>query len=473
MREYILPMQEQYEEYLIDESKFTGKGESISFPESEEEIKEILKELKESGTELTIQGGKTGITGAAVPEGGHILNLSHMNHVKGGDVSEDGNAFIIVEPGINLMDLKKEIDSMFRKNPVFWPPDPTETSATVGGVAATNAQGICRLLYGTSKKYIESIKVMDLDGNIREISWGKEMILPSGKAIEEMDTVLGKEGITGIITELKLKLIPKPESVWGISFFFVQPEDAGNFIDYLKKEQPSSDKAAIAAVEYMDRTTIDLIEERKETMTKIKELPDIEEEIQSMVYIELQGAEEGIEEIAEILMEVAMEYHSDPETAWAVSGESDVEKMHAFRHAAAETANLFIEKIRRGDQRITKLGTDMAVLDRPFSEVLKNAQKELKENGLSGCIFGHAMENHLHINILPNNFEEYEKGIQLLKTWAEEVSSQQGKVVGEHGIGKLKKRILGENVPSEYLALCKDLKGLFDKENRLNKGNIF
>ena len=102
----IFPMEEQYKEYLIDESKFTGNADSISFPETESGIREVLEHLGKD-VKITIQGGKTGITGAAVPEEGHILNLSHMNKVKDGEVHSDGTASVTVEPGITLMDLKK------------------------------------------------------------------------------------------------------------------------------------------------------------------------------------------------------------------------------------------------------------------------------------------------------------------------------------------------------------------------------
>ena len=466
----IFPIEEQYKEYLVDESKFTGNADSISFPETEEEIREILETLGEDA-KITIQGGKTGITGAAVPEGGHILNLSHMNRVKGGEAHPDGTASVTVEPGITLMDLKKETDSMFRKTPVFWPPDPTETSATAGGVAAENAEGICKILYGPARNYIEKIRVLYLNGAAEEISWGEKIVLESGKEMEKMDTVLGKEGITGIITELTLKLLPKPESLWGIAFFFRDTEEAGLFIDDLRNGLPACETAAVAAAEYIDRKTMDLIEERKPSMSKIRELPDIEQEITDMVYLEIQGQEEGIEEIAECLMEKAAEYGSDPDEAWAVSGEAEIEKMHAFRHAAAETANLFIEGARRTEPKITKLGTDMAVTDAGFSEILKKYREEIRQSGLSACIFGHVMENHLHINLLPRNGEEYEKGIELLAAWAREVSSH-GRVVGEHGVGKLKRKILGDAIPADYLELCRELKQKYDKSCRLNPGDI-
>lgn len=166
MRQLIYTMKEQYEEFLIDESKFSGYADSISFPESQEEMQEVLLELKKGRVPVTIQGGKTGITGAGVPKGGHVMNLSHMNKVKDSVLLEDGTGLITVEPGINLIDLGKEIAARFRKTPLFWPPDPTESSATAGGIAATNAQGICRLLYGPSRDYFASLKLLNSDGEL-------------------------------------------------------------------------------------------------------------------------------------------------------------------------------------------------------------------------------------------------------------------------------------------------------------------
>ena len=468
----IYQMEEKYEEYLIDESKYKGYADSISFPESEEEILAILEQMKEEQVPVTIQGAKTGITGAGVPMGGHILNLSHMNQVIGHSTMEDGTGRITVEPGINLMELRKEIAARFRKEHLFWPPDPTETSASIGGIAASGAQGISHMLYGETEDYIESIRLIDGAGNVRDISRGQEEEILPGEKMDALDMVLGKEGITGIITRITLKLIPKPEAVWGIVFFFEEKDGAAGFVDMLRSELPEAEDAKIAAVEYMDRRSMDLIEARKETMTKIKELPDIEEQIQALVYTELQGSEEGIEVIAESLMEAAMECGSDPDQAWALSGETEVEKLHAFRHAAAETANLFIEEQRRKDDRITKLGTDMVIGEQTFKELLEQYEEDMNQAGLEGCIFGHALENHLHVNILPEDYEAYEKGIKLIRSWAERTRELHGVVSGEHGVGKLKRQILGACVPEDYQELCRKLKAHLGIDGRLNQGNI-
>lgn len=473
MEPLVFPMSEKYEEFLVDESKYSGHAQSISFPENAEEICAIIKVMKEKETPITIQGGKTGITGGAVADQGHIMNLSKMNKVKDSTMLPDGTGRIVVEPGINLIDLRKEIASRFRKEKLFWPPDPTETSATVGGIAATNAQGVTRLLYGSGSQYIENITIIDANGNLTVLQRGEQCRRSLGDPVEALDMVIGKEGITGIIGELTLKLIKKPESVWGITFFFEDIESACMFVEQLKAEMPAKEQAKIAAVEFMDANTIELIQMRKPTMTKIKELPDVNDNVAALIYMELHGREEEIEEIAEVLMEMAVACNSNPEEAWAVSGESEIERMHAFRHGAAETANLFVEEARREDVSITKLGTDMSLSECTFTEVMNCIQKDLLEAELKGCVFGHALENHLHVNILSQNSRDYKKGIEVIQNWARKVEMKGGKVIGEHGIGKLKQVILGEFILTEYVDQCKELKQQMDPAFLFNQGNIF
>lgn len=465
----MIPICDNYKDFLMDESRYLGTAESISFPKSEDEIREILLEL--DGINITVQGGKTGITGSGVPEGGHILNLSHFNKAKEwGEVGlEEG--FIIVEPGMSLVELKKIIRSVFRNRNVFWPVEPTEESATIGGIIATNAQGICKLQYHSSTKYIDYIKLMDYDGNIRKIEWDQEIEL-GNKKIKEMETVIGREGITGIITEVCLRLIKKPESIWGITFFFSNIQQVEQFISHLKMKFPREKEASIAAIEYFDQRTIETIESQKLYIAKIKDMPEIPPNITDMVYLEIHGIEHSIEEIAELLIEVAEESGSNTDLSWAVSGEAEIEKMRAYRHAAAETVNIMIENARKNDSRITKLSTDMNIEDSSFGEVVKRYREGLEKEQLNGCIFGHVMENHLHVNILPKTYEEYEKGKKLIYDWAKEIQKNKGNIVVEHGIGKLKKTILGDAISNEYIIFCRELKEKYDSKYRFNRGNI-
>lgn len=460
-RELIFPMEEKYQEYLIDESKFAGTAESISFPETEAEVIEIINEMRARGTGITIQSGKTGIVGGAVPQGGHIMNLSAMNRFLSADELPAGRGLITVQAGMNLMDLNKEIGRQFKKTPRLWPVQPTETSAAVGGILASGAQGINMCYYGKSRQYVQSIKMVCADGNVRVIEQG-----------QELDMILGSEGIYGVIIEASLILLPKPESTWGISFFFESLADIGEFAEKLSAVN-HPETAFLTAVEYLDRTVLDMIEQRKSTMSKIKELPEVDPQYSGMVYLEIAGEEEAIEEYAGELMEAAAECNSDPDQAWAVLGDSEIEKMRAYRHAAAETANLYIEEMRRSDKRITKLGTDMTLDGSSFAEVVAMYRAGMKSVGLNGCIFGHMTGNHLHVNLLPRDYDEYLKGRELIRQWTEEAAAKGQCITAEHGIGKLKSHLTDLILNSDQQAELIKRKAQYDPDRLWNRNNIF
>lgn len=454
-------MCEKYEEYLVDESKFQGWADSISFPENAEEVCRILRQMERDHIPVTIQGGKTGITGGAIPQGGHILNLSRMNQVL--DADSEG-CTITVEPGIPLMDLKKEILKRFGRQKLFWPVQPTEESATVGGVAAVAAQGPNSLYYGSSKKYITGVKMACCDGTILEFDRERDG--------EKLDQILGGEGIAGVLVSLTLKLIPKPEDIWGICFFFEEEEKLAAFADAFRENSWNHGDAWLTTCEYLDKESIRLIQERKQDMAKIRELPDVDEKFQSMVYLELEGSPDSIEELAEELMELAAEYESDPEEAWALSGEIEVERLRAFRHAAAESVNLCVEANRKETPILTKLAVDYKNEKSSFSELLAYYREGLAQSGLNHVIFGHIADGHLHVNLLPKTEEEYERGIGLLRSWAEELQKKGGVLVGEHGIGKLKKNILSGLLPKEKIDGYRELKKQYDPGFLLNPGDI-
>lgn len=502
-RPLIMPMDDKYQSYLTDESRLTGSAESISFPRTEDEIRTIITAVRALGLSITVQGGKTGIAGGAVPGGGHILNLSYMNRIKSFE-ARDGLYLLTVEPGVTLMDLTREIRKLNAGEDLFWPPDPTESTATVGGAASCNARGLCASLYGDTRKYIHAIRVMDAQGSTKDIVRGSTAA-PSDQCApsDPIDVYLGGEGMYGVITELTLRLIPRPKELWGICFFFTAGKDAFSFADrltqYVREAQDGGDAeavstasgtltsagtaasgtvsvkqgAAIAAAEYLDRMTIDMIEERKPNISKIRELPAVPSDAAAMIYIEIHGADESsVESCAEALLELADECGVDSDAAWAVSGESETDKLRVFRHAAAETANLYIEKVGHEYPGITKLGMDMGYNGERLETVVLSLKDGLKRYGLRGCIFGHIFGNHLHMNILPNDFNQFEKGRTLMEELAGRAAADAGRQIREHGVGKLKKKIFLITTSDECLAYYKDLKRTIDPAGFWNPSNM-
>ena len=436
-------------DYLSDESKETGFADTISFPRSEAEILEILKiisqpdhlmtdqflsEKNEISTRhpeksgdlcqmITIQGSNTGIKGRSVPHGGHIINLSRMNRLIDTRVLSDGSALAVVEPGLSLSELQQQIDRIFSNKPVFWPPQPTERSASIGGIAVTGASGMNIHYYGATRQYIEAITFITLEGERLHLD---RNISPA--ISKQMDQLLGsladmdQPTEIGIITELTLKLLPKPESVWGISFFFTDTKQAAACGEELKTYAVPFDDAWIASLEYMDSTAIGMIEAQKEYISAIRSLPDVPEGTSAMIYMQLEGNEKSIEELLMELMEITTGYGSDPDLAWAVNGESEVEKMHAFRHVAAEAVILYTEEKHQSDPRITKLGFDRSDPDVPFPSLISRYQKDLKEYGLRASLYGHIGTGQIYVDILPENYGEYMRGKDLVSKWAKQIN---------------------------------------------------
>ncbi len=517
-----------HKDYLKDESRISGKAETISFPENEAQVQAIVKILLKQKTPITVQGSRTGITGGAVPVCGHILNLSKMTKVTGLELDLDGKFSIRVQPGISLSELNEQLFScrfdsdgwdkkalkaldVFKKaGRFFWPPDPSERSASIGGIAANNSRGICSFHYGPTRLHIKSIRVVDTNGEIHSIEQGQYVFsqgvcpLPGGKVIqldtallqrqsEEnfkdshdlMDLYLGSEGMLGVITELTLSLRPLPKEQWGIVFFFEHQYRALDFIQRIhpvqkrqkrpkgKKEQRTGSDTDIVAIEVMDQTTLECIQDYKKVNTKVKELPDLDNSLTTAVYVEIHGnSTKQVEELSEMLLETAVQCDCDPDNTWAFCGEIEIQRPHIFRHAAAESVNWFIDKARLKDSRITKLGTDMRLEKGSLSELLEMVGRDLKSHGLKAAIFGHAACGHLHVNILPQDYQQFDKARRLIKEWAKKIYAQKGSVVTEHGVGKIKKDLFGSIPLPQHLKVIRSVKQQFDPDGLWNPDNM-
>jgi len=505
----IKKLEKRYKVYLKDESKMKGQGSSISFPDTKEEVVTIVHEMIKSLTPITVQGGNTGICGGSVPLNGHVLNLSYMNKFIGLRKIDKGYV-IKVQTGLMLSELEKQLyiksfdtsdwdeeslnvlktfkmDKMY-----FWPPNPTETSATIGGILATNAQGICGYLYGDTKQYVDEISFIDPHGHEITIPRGKykvnnnQCILPTNeilivntdilklpKNVDLIDLYLGSEGMYGIIVSATLRLIERPEEVWGIGFFFEAQENIFKFAQELISENYKEASAAIAAIEYIDKNTLDNIAELKKVATKLNELPDVDKKYIGMIYIELHGKNESeIESIAGKLMNLASKHGSDEESTWALSGEVEIEKIRAFRHAAPESINIVLEKAQQLDSRIMKLSTDIIIENKCFGEMVTMYQNDAMDKNINIAIFGHVDGNHVHVNILPKNYEEYVIGKKLIEKWTINMSNKGANIFSEHGIGKIKKDLFQKVTDVEVLKNIRSIKRTLDTSNILNPGNM-
>lgn len=501
---------DRYLDYLSDESGMIGHAESISFPESEKDVRKIVTALLNQHIPITIQGSRTGVSGGAIPTCGHILNLSKMNKIMGMCVDDSDQFSLHVQPGISLYDLERQIlnkkfntdewdkDSLetldiFKKTgSYFWPPDPSEKSASVGGIAANNARGICAYRYGPAVHHIKSIRVVDASGNLHKIYQGRYCLtkgispLPGGRNIslglsskgsdfnyDLLDIYIGSEGMLGAITGLEISLKPLPAQIWGVVFFFHAQSQAIGFIQSLVSRQKKTPDSQITAIEFMDQHTLENIYSLRQTNNSLRVLPDIEKGIVSAVLIEIHSNEiKQIEVLSEWLMTTARNHNSDTDKTWAFSSAHEMDRFHLFRHAATESANTMMDHLKKNNPQIKRLAIDMQFDDTVIKRQLEGVQADLKQHDLSAAIFGHAGNGVLHIHILPETYPQYTVAKALIKSWACHESSERGRVITSHGLGKVNNPLFDTILLQHQMELLFRIKKILDPHEIWNPGNI-
>lgn len=490
----------EYEEYLHDESRRIGVAEAIAFPASEAEVVEVVKQARKRGLSITTQGARTGIVAGAVPEGGLIVNLTRMNTI--GEVTESG---VVVQPGALLTDLREVVED----RDLLFPPDPTETSASIGGMVACNASGAMSFRYGPTRNWVDSLRMVLSDGDIVTIkrgehrAFGRSFSLPtlSGAVIrgalpgytmpsvksaagyyvaDDMDLIdllIGSEGTLGIITEIGLKLVPRPHAIQGLTLFLPTQEAVIALVRVARGErlegfEPPSMRPA--AMEFFNCDALDLLRRAKATNSAFENIPALKPHYHTALYLEFHADDgDAIEDAVMQLMETVVELGGSDEDTWFATTEREMEPVKAFRHATPEAVNLLIGERKRNCPGLTKLGTDMSVPDDRLDSAIAMYDAGLAQQGLESVIFGHIGDNHVHVNILPHDMEEYARGKELYLSWAREIVKMGGSVSAEHGIGKLKVPFLEMMYGPRAIDEMRALKRLFDPECTLNPAVMF
>jgi len=481
-----IPVGPEHEGFLHDESRQSGTAGRIAFPETEADVIELLRNADET---ITIQGALTGITAAAVPRGGTILNLSRMNRI--GDVCD---RIATVEPGALLCDIQEAVG----ERGLFFPPDPTETSASIGGMAACNASGARSFFYGATRNWISAIRVVLADGSVLYLRRGEQvaagrwfsLTTESGRIIEgtlpsykmpavksaagyfvrdDMDLIdlfIGAEGTLGVIIKLELKLLEKPALRVGLTAFLPSEEAALKFVRVFRESEVRP-----VAIEFFNHDALDLLRAARDCF---EEIPELKPHVHTAVYLEFYGAESaGLEERAGQVFDTLLALGGGEDDCWFAESEKELEQLKAFRHAVPEAVNLQIDERRKKTSGLTKLGTDMSVPDSELEAVMTLYREGLEAAGLESVIFGHIGNNHVHVNILPRDLDEYEKGKQLYLSWADQVVAMGGSVSAEHGIGKIKVSFLRRMIGEVGLEEMRGLKARFDPKGVFNVGTLF
>lgn len=513
---------DSYGLYLDDEShSFDGHADQIVFPSTEEELATVLKNAYGRAQQITIQGGRTGLTGGAVPLGGVALNLEKMKQLLYVSYSSEEQFYsVAAQSGMSLEDLIKAVTSKalgvlrgkgtreqqqalekFLADPrsYYFPVDPTETTAWLGGLVACNASGARTFRYGAVRNWVRRIKVVLVNGDVLDIERGKvfaqdrkfRVVLSNGSKIEflvpsysmpktknaaglytkpDMDLIdlfIGSEGILGVVTEVELILAEMPKNIMSVMAFFPSEDDAVGFVYDARSD---SSKVRMDFLEYFGPTALKMIRE-KASSAGIK-VPAMTDRTQAIVFFEFPYRDEEMEEKVMALEEMLNSHNSSSESSWAGLDRTELEKMKVVRHFVPETINAIIAKRKQEYHEVHKIGTDMAVPDQALREYLKFYHDTLERQGMEYVVFGHIGNNHLHVNMMPRNNEEVEQGMENYMLFARKAVELGGTVAAEHGIGKLKRAFLEMMYGPKGISEMQAVKKALDPKWLLNPGDM-
>lgn len=481
----------QAQEYFKDESKFVGHACEVYLIDTIEELQKVVTE----NDHVTIQGAKTGICGGATPTDDVLVVLNRLNQVCDFCSVDDGY-LITVQAGMTLLQLTNMLESrqipttlfsddaccslnkFLKKDTHFWPINPTEKSASIGGIVSLNAKGIYAKYY-QNNDYIQALSIMLYDGSLHKVERGqylneKGIIYFNGlniicDTLDLIDLFIGSEGNYGIIVDVTLKLIKKPSHAWGLAFFF-EDDQYYNFADYLQNLE-NLDQTKVVALEFADRLSLEYFNEMRLQNSRLAKIPEIENKFQALIYVELHSTnEEQIETLAYDLLLQAQELNVEEDATWALVGYDEIESFHALRHAIPEMVNIKVEFATNNAKSIHKLSTDIAS-DLSFSESLRKFKNCFEKYNFEYVIFGHICDSHFHANIICQNQDEFVLAKKVLLDYYKQYS-ENSNLFFEHGIGKIKKDLFLKFADKDLLNKQKNLKNIFDPNCRFNQGLV-
>ena len=412
--------------------------------ETTEEVSRIMKYAYEKNIPVTPRGAGTGLVGGAVAiYGGIMINLCKMNKIL--ELDEE-NLTLTVEPGVMLM----EVTKMVEDNDLFYPPDPGEKTATIGGNISTNAGGMRAVKYGVTRQFIMGLEVVLPNGTVMEMG-GKTVKDSSGYSM--LHLMIGSEGTLGIVTKAILRLLPKPKKAISLLVPFPNLDMAIETVPKIIKS-----KTIPTAIEYMEKEVIQAAEDYMG-----RKFPDNSADAYLLLSFDGNSKKE-IEDIYEYVAYICLD-----------AGALDVfiADTQERQEAIWSTRGVFLEAIHASTSEMDEC--DVVV---PRNEVARFVQytKTLDEKvGMRIMGFGHAGDGNLHLYALRDDLpeDEWKKKLhEVFKYMYDKGREFKGKVSGEHGIGFAKKPYLLESLGEEGAKLMRNIKLAFDPKDILNPWKV-
>jgi glycolate oxidase len=442
--EYVSTLLEDLVAYSYDGTLLERRPDVVVRPGSAEEVAEVVRLAYEREIPLVPRGMGSGLAGGSIPSrGGIVLTLTRLNRIL--DIDE-ANMTATAEAGVVTADLQRAVEAVG----LFYPPDPASIrQCTLGGNVATNAGGPRCVKYGVTRDYVLALKVVTAEGKTLSLG-GKFVKNVTGYNL--MHLFIGSEGTLGVITEVTVRLIARPNFVRTALVAFPRLDDAS-----LAIQRMLHSGVLPSTIELMDQTTVTTVEEYMHLGLPV--------EAEALLLIEVDGRTEG---------EVQRDMDVVAETCRA-TGASQVQ----VAQDAPERESLWQARRAVGPSVARRapgvLGEDISVPLSAIPETIRRIRALPQRFGLPMVIYGHAGDGNLHPNVLfdPRNPDHRARVEEIVREVFRIAVELGGTLSGEHGIGLTKQPYLEMALSPDVVEAMRRVKQALDPKGILNPGKIF
>jgi len=416
-------------------------SQAVVFPETNEEVSQILKLCNEYKIPVVPFGTGTSLEGNVVGnEEGITICLEKMNNILTVNVED-------FDCRVQACVTKEQLNEYLREDGVFFPIDPG-ANAALGGMAATSASGTMAVKYGTMKSVISGLTVVLPNGDIINTG-GRTKKTSAGYNLTNL--FIGSEGTLGIITEVHLRLSPIPESIMSAVCHFPSLEDA-----VMTAQQVIQYGVPIARIEMLNADQMGI----SINYSKLKDIKAV-----PTLFFEFHGSESSNKENIKIVEELSKD-NKGSSFKWA----KDLEDRNKLWQARWDV--YYSVKALNNNGRV--YSTDVCVPISKITECVVFAEEQAKKFGVRAPMVGHMGDGNFHV-VLPYDPEEKDIYKQLRAfngTLIRKALELEGTITGEHGVGLHKKEYLLEQHP-DSIPVMKSIKRTLDPNNIMNPGKIF
>jgi len=439
---YVLIEKEDVIVYEQDGSIFQVMPEIVVLPSNVEQVSTVVKLAKQANVPIVPRGSGTGLAGGAVPaEGGIVLSLARLNRILKIDLE---NRIAVVEPGVINVDVTKAV----AKDGLFYAPDPSSQAAcSIGGNVANNSGGPHTLAYGVTTNHVFGVEVVLDDG---QIVWlGGEV--PDMPGYDLCGIFVGSEGTMGIVTKVIVRLMKTRESVRTLLAIFDEMDTATQTVVDI-----TGAGIIPAALEMMDRTTIEAIERGAPV--------GFPRDAEAVLLVEVEGLAEQTLRSMNVAREICQ--RNGAREVRVAKDEAERQllwkgRKGAFGAMGALAPNYYVQ--------------DGVVPRSKLPQIMKRIAEISKQFNLRIANVFHAGDGNLHPNILfdmraPGELDRViEAGAATLRACIE----LGGSITGEHGVGLEKKAYIGLLFSEADLEAMTRVRRAFDPDGRFNPAKLF